>query len=503
MMNDLVGKEIVGRYRADSLVRETEIGDFYRGTNLVTGLPVTIKILAAAMAIDQRYVDRFLAEANAAADVSHPNILNILDVGTDTHILPFAVFEALEGETLRDLIRREGRLAQPRAISIAKQVASALSEAHRKNLAHGGLNPDKIFIQTTDGVDLAKVFDFGIRSHAANSLEAVAYLAPEQSRDVPSTDARSDIYALGTVAYEMAAGETPFSAKTPAEVIRRQLNDLPPSLTAFRHDLHPQFEPIILSAIVADPERRYQLMTDVEEDLGRLASETGAVLSPVAAIPEISTGGKHNVWQTAFIVLAGVALLSAALIYATATKQTNPTVSTAPDANSSPVQPINPATGAQEEAMLKLGDVGDISLVPNSNMQLPPGTLPGGDGYNAWSNGGVPPAGAPLTSGPLAGAQNPNQLPPMSVQPGGPTVTIPPNGGGSVFMPNEGGVILVPIPANAVPPKPTPTPKTAANTVSKPPAATNTAPAAKNTGAKPDTAKPAIKPGQKPPSEQE
>ena len=257
MMNDLIGKEIVGRYRIDSLVRETEIGDFYRGTNLVTGLAVTVKILAPAMAIDQRYVDRFLAEANAAADVSHPNILNILDVGTDTHILPFAVFEAIEGETLREVIRREGQLAQPRAIAVAKQVASALSAAHAKNLVHGGLNPDKIFIQTTDGVDTAKIFDFGVRSHAANSLEAVAYLAPEQSRSVPSTDARSDIYALGTIAYEMAAGETPFFGTTPSEVIRKQLNDLPPPLTAFRQDLHPQFEPIILSAIVADPETEF------------------------------------------------------------------------------------------------------------------------------------------------------------------------------------------------------------------------------------------------------
>lgn len=502
MMNDLIGKEIVGRYRIDSLVRETEIGDFYRGTDLVTGSPVTIKILAPAMAIDQRYVDRFLAEANAAADVSHPNILNILDVGTDTYIPPFAVFEALEGETLRELIRREGQLDQLRAISIAKQVASALSTAHARNLAHGGLNPDKIFIQTADGVDSAKVFDFGVRSHAANSLEAIAYLAPEQSRSMPSTDARSDIYALGTIAYEMAAGETPFFGTTPAEVIRKQLNDLPPPLAAFRRDLHPQFEPIILSAIVADPERRYQLMSDVEEDLGRLATETGAVLSSVAAIPDVEVRPKHNIWQTAFIVLAGVALLSAALIYATSTKQTNPTVSTVPDADSSPVQPINPATGAQEEAMLKLGDIGDISLVPNSNMQIPPGTVPGGDGYNAWGNGGVPPAGAPLTSGPLAGAQNPNQPPAISVQPGGQTVTINPNGG-SVFMPNEGGVILVPIPANAVPAKPTPTPKTATNTATKPTADPKATPGTKVAGPKTDTAKPTDKPGQKPTSEPE
>ena len=502
MMNDLIGKEIVGRYRIDSLVRETEIGDFYRGTNLVAGGPVTIKILAPAMAIDQRYVDRFLAEANASADVSHPNILNILDIGTDTHILPFAIFEPLEGKTLRELIRSEGQLAQPRAIAIAKQVASALSAAHTNNMVHGGLNPDKIFVQTNGRVDIVKVFDFGVRAHAANSLDAVAYLAPEQTRDIPSTDARSDIYAVGTIVYEMAAGETPFFGTTPSEVIRKQLNDLPPPLAAFRQDLHPQVEPIILSAIVADPERRYQLMSDVEEDLGRLASETGAVLTPVPAIPPIDAAAKRNIWQTAFIVLAGVALLSAALIYATSTKQTNPTVSTVPDADSSPVQPINPATGAQEEAMLKLGDIGDVSLLPNSNTQLPAGTLPGGDGYNAWANGGVPPAGAPLSSGPLAGAQNLNQPPAISVPPGGQTVTINPNGG-SVFMPNDGGVILVPIPANAVPPKPTPTPKTATNTSTKPPVDPKATPTPKTPVTKAENPKTNGKPGQKPPGEPE
>lgn len=501
MINDLIGKEIVGRYRIDSLLRETEIGDFYRGTDLVAGEPVTIKILAPAMAIDQRYVDRFLAEANAAADVSHANILNILDVGTDTHILPFAVFEALEGETLRELLRREGQLAQPRAISLAKQIASALSAAHARSFIHGGLNPDKVFVHNNGAADIVKVFDFGIRAHAVNSLDAVAYLAPEQTEDLPSTDARADIYAIGTIIYEMVAGEPPFTGATPSEIIRKQLYDPPPPLAAFRHDLHPQFEPIILSAIVAAPERRYQLMSDVEEDLGRLASETGAVLSPVAVTPATAGESKKNIWQTAFIVLAGIALLSVALIYATSTKQTNPTVNMEADANSSPVQPINPATGAQEEAMLKMGDIGDVSMVPNSNIQLPPETVPGGDGYNAWANGGVPPAGAPLTSGPLAGSQNPAQPPAISVQPGGQTVTINPNGG-SVFMPNDGGVILVPIPANAVPAsKPSPTPKSPANTTSKPAANQATTTTTKSPG--PDTTKPNVKPAPKNPSEPE
>ncbi len=501
MTNDLIGKEIAGRYRVDSLVRETELGDFYHGTNLVTGLPVLIKLLAPAMAIDQRYVDRFLAEANEAASLAHPNILSILDIGTDTHVLPFAVFEAPEGVTLRELIAEDGKLPQDTVIGVARQIASALSAAHSKRLIHGGLTPDKVFVHRDGASAGVKVFDFGVRTHAGNSLAAAAYLAPEQTAVVPVSDARADIYALGTIAYEMAAGETPFAeCKTPAEIRQRQQHDPPPPLTAFRQDLHAQFEPIVLSAIVADPERRYQTMSDVEEDLARLATETGMDAAATADVP-LAMAAKRNVWQTAFIVLAGVTIVSAALIYATSTKQTNPTVSLVPDSNSSPVQPINPATGAQEEAMLKLGEVGDAALVPNSNVSMPPGTMPGGDGYNAWANGGVPPAGAPLTTGPLAGSQVPNQPPAISVPPGGQTVTINPNGG-SVFMPNDGGVILVPIPANTAPqPKASPTPKTAANTAVKPPETKSTP--VKTPAAKPDVAKPNKGPGKDKPGDQE
>src|SRR5512140_1057124 len=98
MINDLLGKEINGKYRLDSRIRETELGDFYRGTNISTGVPVTVKVLAPAMAIDSRFVDRFLAEAKAAATVSHKNILNTIDVGSDAQGRPFAVYEAIEGE---------------------------------------------------------------------------------------------------------------------------------------------------------------------------------------------------------------------------------------------------------------------------------------------------------------------------------------------------------------------------------------------------------------------
>src|SRR6476469_10048766 len=115
MINDLLGKTIAGKYRIDSLIRETELGDFYRGSNVETGVPVTVKVLAPAMAIDVRYVDRFLADANAAAAVSHRNVLNSIDIGTDPRGLPYAVYEGMEGETLASQLRQHGPLPEARA----------------------------------------------------------------------------------------------------------------------------------------------------------------------------------------------------------------------------------------------------------------------------------------------------------------------------------------------------------------------------------------------------
>ncbi len=485
MFHDLIGKEIAGKYRVDKLIRETELGDFYQGTNTVTGFPVTVKVLAPAMAIDQRYVERFLADAKAGAQVSHPNILNSLDVGRDALGVPFAIYEASECESLAEIIRREGSLDVPRAVSFAKQIATAIRSAHAAGLVHAGLNPQKVLVTAGDNGESVKVFDFGVRPHARNSMSAVSYLAPELCLPRPTADERSDIFSLGIMLFEMLAGEKPYSGATPADIIAKQTNVPPPPLSAFRQDLPQQLEPIILSAIARDPDRRYQLMGDLEEDLGRIAGEVGANIPDttiaVAAAAD-AQGARRNFWQTALIALAGVSLLGAALIYATSVRQSNPTVNLAPDANSLPVQPINPATGAQEDALAKLGDIGDASLVPNGSMELP-GTVPGGDGFNAWANGGVPPAGAPLPGSTSAGPPVSGPLPPQYIPPGGQTVTVDPNGG-SQFMPNEGGVILVPVPkAEETPLKPTPTPKSSpANVAVKPSPEQNTTPAA-NTAA--------------------
>jgi hypothetical protein len=225
----------------------------------------------------------------------------------------------------------------------------------------------------------------------------------------------------------------------------------------------------VLKAMSRDPEMRQQSLAEFSREL-----------STDAAIPATTAASSNNIWKTAFVVLVGITVLAAALIYATSVKQTNPTTQQA-DANWQPVQPINPATGIQEQNLANIQGLTSFDANSNANIAAPPGTLPGGDGYDPWRNGGMPPPGAP------------------KVGPGGQTVTIDPSTG-SPFMPADtgncvmqpSGILLCPVPltnANASVKKPTPTPKTAANANAQVSATPQASPESK-----PAANKPAIRP---------
>ena len=463
-MSELVGKLIAEKYRIESLIGEGDAGDLFAARNEITDTAVTVKILPQALAMDMRWAKRFIDESRAASTVNHENILNLTDFGSDVKGICYAVFEPIVGTQLSELLTSS--LDEGRAIRIAKQVASAVSAAHAKKLVHGRISPQSIFVKTDDeGTDHVKVYGFGGDPLNVERDADAHYLAPEQTTAYPVADDRTDVYSLGITLYEMLSGVLPFEGETAAEVQAKLASEPPPPLSAFRKDLNPEIEPIILTAMATNAERRYQTMAAFAEDL-ELLSNRIAPAKTVAA----TAGSGRSVWKTASIAFAGIAVLAVALIYATSARQTDPSEQLQADAASFPVQPISPATGMQEESLARLAPMTEAEIMA-STMDVPPGTLPGGDGYNPWANGGMPPGGGPPL-GPVsqAGAPlNPNAPPLGYVPQGGQVVTVDPSvNGGSQFMPQDSGVILVPVPVN---PEANPTPaqtKPAANTAQPP-----------------------------------
>lgn len=438
MAGESTGKIIAGKYRIDAFIAASGFGELYRGENMLLDKPVSISIFAG----DPKDSQLYFAESKAAAKVSHANVLNLTDFGTSDGV-SYAVYEAASGELLSAAMEREGQLPVEMAADIAKQIAAGLSAAHEKGIVHGNLNTGNVLAFSTDiGDPAVKVFGFDTANslndtRAAGDPKRFSYLAPEQCSGSEVSDARGDVYSLGVVLFEMLAGVPPFTGETPTEVMMHHNDDAPPPLSAFRQDLPAAIEPVILKALAKDPNARYQTAAEFSADLN---NATSAGPMP-AAVRESS----NNIWKTAFVVLVGVSLLTFALIYITSVKQTDPTTVQS-DANGMPVQPINPATGIEEQNLSNLPpDYSSLGTNTNSATGMPE-AYPGGDGYNPWANGGVPPAGAP------------------AIPPGGQVIQVPQ--GQSPFMtdPNcimqPSGILLCPVPVTPTPtPKATPTPK--------------------------------------------
>ena len=470
-MTDInLGRVLANRYRVDLLLAASEFAPLYRGTNTVVERPVLIRILAPEFG---DFGTLMLDEARELSRISNPNILSVTDIGTEEDNTAFVVYEDFDGETLLSAINCDGKMPVAEAVEIATQIGEGVTAVSIVKNSHGAISPDNVLVSDMlAGPRRIKLFNFSSPENYNNA--APEFTAPEVVNGVPANE-RSDVYSLGAVLYSMLAGEPPFPQNDAFE-------ELPPSpLSSFRTDLPPDLEPTILTALARNPEMRYQNVAEFAQHLGGVGAQSAAATA---------AQGNNNLWKTAFIVLAGIAILATALIYATSVKQADPRTQLRPDANGLPVQPINPATGAQEQALANMAGM-PAEVIANSNMALPPGTLPGGDGYDAWRNGGKPPAGAP------------------NIGPGGAVITIDPNNP-SQFMPAEGcimqpsGILLCPAPLNAnAAKKPTPTPKNNANAQASPTPKTTPetkpTPAAEKTPAKPATQKsPAPKPTAKP-----
>ncbi len=242
----------------------------YKSKDLVLNRYVAVKILRDEFTTDEEFVKRFNIEAQAAASITHPNIVSVYDVGKEENLY-YIVMELVKGKTLKEIIVEDGALGWKWSVKVAIQIASALETAHKNNIIHRDIKPHNIII-TEEGV--AKVTDFGIAKAVSNStitafgttIGSVHYFSPEHARG-GFTDAKSDLYSLGVVMYEMVTGRVPFDSDTPVSVALKHMQEDPIEPIVLKPDLPKSVNDIIMKAMQKDAEKRYSNATEMIKDL--------------------------------------------------------------------------------------------------------------------------------------------------------------------------------------------------------------------------------------------
>lgn len=280
-----VGTYLADRYEIVSKIGAGGMSDVYKAKDHILGRFVAIKVLKQEFSEDRGFVAKFRTEAQSAAGLEHPNIVNIYDVGSEEG-LHYIVMEYVEGITLKTYIEKKGQLSFKEAVSIAIQVARGIEAAHNKQITHRDIKPQNIIISTEGKV---KVTDFGIaRAASSNTISSdvmgsVHYSSPEQARN-GFVDGRSDIYSLGIVMYEMVTGRVPFDGDTTVAVAIQHLQEemTPPS--TYAKDLPVSMEKIILKCTQKNSDRRYQTIGELLNDLRRVLAhpdEDFVVIAPL------------------------------------------------------------------------------------------------------------------------------------------------------------------------------------------------------------------------------
>lgn len=267
---NLEGRLIGNRYEILEKIGNGGMATVYKARCHVLNRNVAVKVLKEEFTTDAEFVKRFNIEAQAAASLTHPNIVSIYDVGSEGEI-HYIVMELVQGKTLKEIITDEGILPWKWTVNIAIQIASALEIAHRNNIVHRDIKPHNIII-TEDGT--AKVTDFGIAKAVSNStitsfgttIGSVHYFSPEHARG-GYTDAKSDLYSLGVVMYEMLTGKVPFDADTPVSVALKHMQENAEEPKKLNPTIPDSINKIIMKAMQKEPNLRYASATEMLSDL--------------------------------------------------------------------------------------------------------------------------------------------------------------------------------------------------------------------------------------------
>jgi serine/threonine protein kinase len=355
-----------GAYDIVSLIGTGGMGEVYRARDARLNRDVAIKILSSEFTQDADRVRRFEQEALAASGLNHPNILTIYEAG-EAEGQRFIATEFVDGETLRPLLARVGRLPVADALAIGAQVAAALTAAHAAGIVHRDIKPDNVMIRP-DGY--VKVLDFGVAkllaSSAANNDEAtitdhrtqrgvivgtLPYMSPEQARGT-AVDARSDVWSLGCLLYEILAGRRPFTGATDTDMLIAIVEKEPPPLSQLAMRMPPECEWVIAKALRKNPAERYQTATDLLADLRRVQQNL-VVDSHQSAVTSFAHPGSRR-WS--MMAIGAIAVASIAIAGFVATSRYRAVPPAAAEARSLAVLPLKSLSAADDHLGLGIAD---------------------------------------------------------------------------------------------------------------------------------------------------
>jgi eukaryotic-like serine/threonine-protein kinase len=318
----MVGEVISDRYELEELVGSGGMSSVFRARDRLLERHVALKLLHDHYSDDDEHVARFRREARAVAQLSHPHIVTVIDRGVDDG-RQFIVFEYVNGENLKDLVRRAGRLPLRHAVELAIAVAEGLAFAHAQGLVHRDVKPQNVLL---DGEGAVKVTDFGIArsldverglTEAGTILGTSDYISPEQAGGRLVTPA-TDVYSLGVVLWELLTGDVPFPGDTFVAVALRHINEPPPSLLDVRPDVPPRLAAAVLRALAKDPADRFPSMESFAAELrlclDELDPEQTPALMAVPPLTRIRRGKRPARARPVALALALVAALAAVVV---------------------------------------------------------------------------------------------------------------------------------------------------------------------------------------------
>ncbi len=273
----MVGELLADRYELEELVGTGGMSSVYRAHDRLLDRKVALKVLHEHYGVDEASVERFRREARAVASVSHPNVVTVIDRG-EQNGRQFIVFEYVEGENLKQILRRTRQLSVEQALEFVVQVARGLAYAHQEGIVHRDVKPQNVLV---DANGVAKVTDFGIArsldvqhgmTQTGTVLGTSDYIAPEQAQG-QVVDEQSDVYSLGVVLYELLTGEVPFPGENFVAVAMRHINEPPPRVSRLRPDVPPRVDAAIERAMAKRPSDRFRSMDTFAAELEACLAE--------------------------------------------------------------------------------------------------------------------------------------------------------------------------------------------------------------------------------------